>query len=112
VEKPVHRIGKTVSDAGDRAEQVGAWAQVGNLAQEFQRMRLGLDWVGLGVLDPAEHLDPTGAQFEVLALPLRGHKFAVRDQAAARGQVPDLALVVRKIGRGDHLDGVEAATVA
>src|SRR3546814_734979 len=72
VEVPVHGLGQAVADPGDGTEQVGARPQVRHLAQELERMGLGLDRVGLGVLDPADDLDRSGLDLEGLALALRG----------------------------------------
>ena len=40
-----------VAHARDRAEQVGARAQVRDLAQELQRVLLGLDRIGFRIVD-------------------------------------------------------------
>jgi len=48
----------------------GARAQMGDLAQKLQRMRLGLDGVGFRIIHPAEHLDHIGLDLECLSLSL------------------------------------------
>src|SRR3546814_3998867 len=69
----VRGLGQAVADAGHRAEQVGARAQVCDLAQELQRVRLGLDRVGFRVVHPAHHLDRLGLDLETLALRSEEH---------------------------------------
>ena len=61
---------RRVAHARDGAERVGARAQVGHLAQELQRVLLGLDRVGLRIIDEAEHLHLVGLHLERLALAL------------------------------------------
>ncbi len=39
------------------ADHVGARPQMRDLAQELERVRLRLDRIGVGVVDPADHLD-------------------------------------------------------
>src|SRR5690606_405135 len=112
VEVAVHGLGQAVADPGDGAEQVGARAQVGDLAQELERVRLGLDRVGLGVLDPADDLDGFGLDLERLALALGGGEGRSEEHRAARGQALHLGLVVGQRGRGHDLDRGEAGTVA
>ena len=73
----MYRLRQAVADAGHRAEQVGARTQVRDLAQEFQRMRLGLDRIGFRILDPADDFDAFGLDFEALALALRRAQRAV-----------------------------------
>ena len=83
-----------MADAGDRAEQVGARAQVREFAQVFQRMRLGLHRVGERILDPTTDLELRDLNLEALALTLRLDQRARRDDRAAGGQVFHLGVVV------------------
>ena len=57
VEVAVDRLAMRVAHARDRAEQVGARAQVRDLAQELQRVLLGLDRIGFRIVDPADDFD-------------------------------------------------------
>ncbi len=54
----------------DGAEGVGARAQVGDLAQELQRVLLGLNRVRLGVIDQPQHLERVGLDLDALPLAL------------------------------------------
>ena len=112
VEVAVDRLGEAVADARDRAEQVGARAQVRDLAQEFQRVRLGLDRVGFRIVDPADHFDRFGLDLEALALALRGHQRAGGDHRAAGGEPLHFGFVVGQRARRDDLDRREAGAVA
>jgi hypothetical protein len=100
-----------VAHPGHRAEQVGARAQVGDLAQEFHGVLLGLDRVGLRVLDEAGDDDLVRLKFEGLALALRRHQGAADDHAGAGGEVLHLAVVIGQGGRHHGLDRIEAGAV-
>jgi hypothetical protein len=54
VEEAVDRLGDRVAHARQRADHVGARAQVRDLAQELERVRLGLDRIRVGIVDPAD----------------------------------------------------------
>jgi hypothetical protein len=71
-----------VAHAGHGANDVGARAQVRDLAAEFERVRLGLNRIGVGVLDAADHFDATRLDFERLALRRRRHDVAGDDDRA------------------------------
>jgi hypothetical protein len=79
----------------------GAGPQVRDLAQEFQRVGLRLDRVGVGVVDPADHADRVGLHFERLPLGWRRHDLAGRLDRASRGQAHHFACIVRQC-RGRH----------
>ena len=112
VEVAMDGRGQGVAHARDRTEQVGARSQVGDLAQEFERMRLGLDRIGFRIFDPADHFDRTGLQFETLALALRGDQFAAGNHGTAGREAQHFVGIVGEgVGR-DHLDWIEAGTVA
>ena len=70
VEEAVHGHRQAVPHPGDGAEGVGAGPQVGDLAQVLERVLLGGDRVGLGVVDPADDLDRLGLDLDRLALAL------------------------------------------
>ena len=108
VEEAVDRLGERVAHARDRADHVGARAQVRHLAQELHRVRLGLDRVGVGIVDPADHAHRVGLHLERLALGGRRHDRAGRLHRAARREMLHLARVVGQRLRGDHLHGMEA----
>ena len=107
----MHGLRKTMADARHRPEQVGARTQVRDLAQELQRMRLGLDRVGFRVFHPADDFDAVGLDLEALALALRRHQRAAGDHGATGGQVGDLIGVVGQGVRRHHLDRIEAAAI-
>ncbi len=108
---PVDRHHHGVAHAGDRTEQIGAWTQVGDLAQELHRVLLGLDRVGFRVIDQAGHGDLLGLNLERLALALRRHQGAADDHAGAGGQVLDLAVVIVQRGRHHRLDRCKAGAI-
>ena len=108
----MHRLRQAVADAGDRAEQVGARAQVGEFAQVLQRVLLGLHGIGERVLDPADHLDRRRLDLETLALALGGHQRAGGDDRTPGGQMLDLGFVVGQRIGCHHLDRREARAVA
>ena len=85
--------------------------QVPNLAQEFKAVLLRLDRVGLGVADPAEHLDPLGLDFEGLAAPTGLHQLSRAVHGAAAGQLLHFVRVIIEFSRRHHLDGAEAGAV-
>jgi hypothetical protein len=57
VVEAVDRHAQGVADAGDGAEGVGADAEVGELAEELERVGLGLDRIVIGIVDPADDFD-------------------------------------------------------
>ena len=94
VEVAVDRHAQAVAHAGDGAERVGARPQVRDLAQVLERCALRLDRIGLGVVDPPDHLDGVGLHLDRLPLPLALRSAHRRDHGASGGQLLDLALVV------------------
>ena len=107
----MNRLRDRVPDARHRADHVGARPQVGDLAQEFERMRLRLDRVGVRVLDPADDLDGACLHFERLALCRRGHDHARGFHRAAGRQAHHFVRIVGKRVGCDHLDGIERRAV-
>ena len=94
------------------ADHVGARPQVRDLAQELHRVRLGLDRIGVGIVDPADHLDLARLHLEGLALGrATGTMAPLGLDRAAGGQVQHLGRVVgERVGR-DDLHRVEAGAV-
>ena len=111
VEEAVDRHAQRVPHARDGAERVRARAKVRDLAQVFERVLLGLDRIGVGILDPADDFDLARLDLERLALALRLHERAGGDDRAAGGQVHDFARVIRQRVRRDDLDRIEARSV-
>ena len=107
VEEAVDRLRERVAHARRRADHVGARPQVRDLAQELERVRLGLDRIGVGIVDPADDLDRARLHLERLALRGRRHDRAGRLDRAAGGELLDLVGVVgQRVGR-DHLHRME-----
>ena len=111
VEKAVDRLRQRVPHPRRRADHIGARPQMRHLAQEFERVRLRLDRVGLGVVDPADHPDRARLHLEGLPLGRRRHDRARRLDRAAGGQVQHLAFVIRQRIRRDDLQRVEGRSV-
>ena len=111
VEEPVQRLGQAVAHPGDGAEGVGPGPEVGHLPEVLEAVPLGRHRVGVGVVDPAQHLDGRRLDLDRLTLPLRFHQFPGHHHGTAGGDVEHLALVVRKRRVGHGLDGVEARPV-
>jgi hypothetical protein len=111
VEEPMDRHRQAVADPGHRADHVGARAQVGDLAQVLHRVALGLHRVGVGVVDPAHHLDRGGAQLDRLALALGRHDLAGDPDRAAGGQATDGVGEAGELGRRHDLERLEARAV-
>ena len=72
------------------ADHVGARAQMRDLAQEFERVRLRLDRIGVGIVDPADHPDRARLHLERLPLGRRRHDRPGRLDRAAGGQLQHL----------------------
>ena len=111
LEELVDRVADAVPHPGDGAEGVGARPQMGDRAQELERV----------ALSSARDRCPTSAMpwtvtavaWTSVACPLPGEAFTrpvTRDAAAGRKAL-DLRLVVRQAAFGDHLDVAEAGAV-
>ena len=109
VEELVDGEGHCVTDAQHRPERIGAGTQIGDVAQEFERMTLLLQRVGRGI-GRAVNLDRRRLHLDTLSLAGRLHEPSVDTDAGARG---DLAhqLVVELLQLDDHLDIGHARTV-
>ena len=111
VEEAVDRLRQRVAHARRRADHVGARPQVRHLAQELHGVRLGLDRIGVGVVDPADHLDRARLHLERLALGGRRHDRAGRLHRAAGRELQHLVGVVgERVGR-HHLHRMERRAV-
>ncbi len=111
VEEAVHGHGEGVPHPRDRAEGVGARAEVRHLAQELEGVLLGLDGVRLGVVHPPQHLQGGGLDLHRLWPPGGGDQLAGDRHGAPGGEALHLAGVVGEVAPGHHLDGVEARPV-
>lgn len=98
-----------MTDAQHRAERIGTRTQVGDVAQEFERMALFLQRIGRRV-GRAVNLDRRGLHLDALALAGRLHEPAVDTDAGARGDLTH-RLVVELRQLDDHLNARHARTV-
>src|ERR1700681_3372900 len=100
-----------VPHARHRSDDVGARAQVRDLAQEFERVRLRLNRIRIWVLDPANDMDCARLHLEWLSLCRRRHDRAGRFHSASCGETHDLVgVVAKRVGR-DDLNGIETGAV-
>ena len=76
-----------------------------------KRVRLGLDRVGVGIVDPADDVDRARLHFERLAFGGRRHDGAGRLDRAPGSEVQNLLFVVRQVLRRDHLHRMERGAV-
>ena len=108
VEEAVDRLRERVAHARGGGDHVGARPQVRDLAQEFERVRLGLDRIGVRVVDPADDLQRRGLHLERLALAGEG---TMPVASIAQPAVRCSTLVVRQVPGRHHLDRVERGAV-
>ena len=99
VEIFVNGVGHGVPDAQHRAEGIGARTQVGDVAQELQRMPLFLQGIGLRI-GRAVDLDLLGLHLDALARSERRHEPSVHTDAGARGD--GFELLFAELGKIDH----------
>ena len=95
VEEAVGRLRERVAHARQGSDHVRARPQVRHFAQELERVRLGLDRVGVGIVDPADDVDRARLHFERLAFGGRWHDGAGRFDRAPGSEVQNLLFVVR-----------------
>ena len=91
IEEPMHGHRERVTHARGGADDVGAHAEMRDLAQVLHRVALRLHRIMIRILDPADNLDGIRAHLERLPLALRrdqladdAHRAASRDLAARR----------------------------
>jgi hypothetical protein len=72
----VNGLRQRMTYASNGTDQVGAWAQVSDLAQIFDAVAFGRHWVSVRIVNPAHHFNRGGLQFETLAIARRSHHFA------------------------------------
>ena len=100
-----------VAHARRGADHVGARPQMRDLAQELQRVGLRLDRIGVGIVDPADHLDRARLHLERLALRRRRHDGAGRRDRAAGGELENVVGVIRERVRRDDLERMKRRAV-
>ena len=96
------------ADAEDSAEEIRARAEVGDGAEEFERVTLFLE--GVGFVGGAEEGEGSGLDFPLLSGSLTGDEAALDLQGSARGHSGDV-VVAGDARVGDHLNAAEAGTV-
>ena len=82
-----------------------------HLAQKLHRVRLRLDRIGVGVVDPADHLDGARLHLEGLPLRRRRHDLPGRLDRATGRELQHLTLVIGQGVRRHHLQRVERRAV-
>ena len=111
VEEAMHRLRQAVPNARHRPKQVRTRTQMRHIAQKLQRVRLGLDRVSLGIVDPADGLDVRGLHLKALTLALRGDQRASNQHRAASSQPLDFALVVSERSLRHDLDRMKTRAI-
>ncbi len=110
-EEAVDRLRHRVPHARRGGDDVRARAQVRHLAQELERVGLGLDRIVVGVFDPADDAHRGCLHLEGLPFRRRRHDAARRLHGAAGGKTHDLVRVVGQRIRRHHLHGMERRAV-
>jgi len=89
LEELVHGEGHPVADAGHGAEGIGPGAEVGDLAEEFEGVRLLLQWIAVRgrLADDGQGADP---DFQLLAGGRGGDEAALDADAGARRDAGEL----------------------
>ncbi len=83
----------------DAAEEIRTRPQMRYLAQEFRRVSLFLQRIG--VIRPAHDVDLVRDNFPILSFPLRRDQLATHDNRSARGQMLNGRIVQQRIFRDD-----------
>ena len=108
LEELVDGVGESAAHAEDGAEKIGARAEVGDFAEEFEGVAFFLERVGrIGFTENFEFL---GDDFPFLALTLGGHEFAVDGDRGA-GAGAGHGGVVGQGGVDDDLDAFQAGAI-
>jgi hypothetical protein len=110
VEELVHRPRGGVAHPQHRAEGVGARPQVGDGAQELERVSLLLQWELLRV-GRADQFQAAGLKFDPLFRAGRGFEFAHDAHACAGVDLPDRLRVTGHAGVNDNLQVRQARAV-
>jgi len=98
----MNRLRDGVAHPGDGANDVRAWAQMRDLPQEFERVRLRLDRIAIRIIDPTDDFDSAGLHLERLTLGRRWHDGADRLDCTAGGEVQYFFVIVdERIGHDD-----------
>ena len=111
MEEAMNRLGDGVAHARHGSNDVGARAQMRDLAQKLQRVRLGLNRVGVGVFDPADYLDLACLHLEGLPFRRRRHDPPAGRHGAARRQAQHFRGVVGQRFGCHDLNRVEAGPI-
>ena len=99
VEVLVDGVGHGVADAQHGTERIGSRTQVGDVAQEFERVALLLQGIGVGV-GRTVNLDPLGLHLDALPRSGRGDQASVHTDAGARRD--GFELLVGDLRQIDH----------
>ena len=110
LEEIVDRAADAVSHPRNGAEGVGARPQMGDRAQELERVLLLLQRIALGV-GPAMYGDTAGLDLGGLAFAGRGLHEPLDVHAATGREALDVRLVIGQRGLGQHLDITETGAV-
>ena len=99
-----------VADASDCAEGIGAWAEVGDVAEEFEGVTFFLQRVGLWV-GRTENFDGSGMKFDSLAFAGGFAEKPMDGKACSGGNVSNLFFKPCDAVFGDDLQVLHAAAV-
>ncbi len=110
LEEIVNGAADAVAQASDGAEGVGAWPKMGDGPQELEGMSFFLHGIGFRV-GPAVNGDGFGQHFRDLTLGGGLADLAVDSDAAAGGQLLDLAIVIGQRAVRHHLQVALAGAV-
>ena len=111
VEEPMDRLRQRVPYPRRRRDHVRPRPQMRDLAQELERVRLGLNRIRIRVVDPADHLDRLRLHLERLPLRRRRHDRPRRLHRAAGRELQDLVGVIGQRIRRDHLQRMKQRSI-